>query len=289
MFTVHNRDVCSLISIAVFFCLLSPGTLPAQTGDIIIPERTAYIASLTTRPDSYENYRPKKNIQARRPSGQQKKRSSFIKIRKNTNIEPGKKNTVKKASRTHTVRPGDTLTGIARKTGTTVETLIACNKLKNKNAIKVGMSLKVPAAARTHLPPPVLKADPGKIAKSNNSPRFRWPVSSVINYHNDGRDGVKPIGIIITGKKGSPVLSSASGTVKKIGSMRGFGNYIVIAHKGRYSTVYANLDRISVASGDRVAAGNTIGRINSSNQKLHFQIDLEGKPENPLKYLPGNI
>ena len=107
-------------------------------------------------------------------------------------------------------------------------------------------------------------------------------------YKKDEFNGVRPIGIIITGTPGSAVLSSAPGVVKKIGQMRGFGKYVVINHAGRYATVYANLGEITVSEGEKILAGYMIGKINKSDKRIHFQIDFEGKPENPLKYLPKN-
>ena len=71
--------------------------------------------------------------------------------------------------------------------------------------------------------------------------------------------------------------------------MRGFGKYIVINHDGSYNTVYANLSEIRVSVGQTVQSGNIIGTIHNSDNKLHFQIDFEGKPENPLNFLHGNI
>ena len=290
MFTVHNRDVGRLVVIAVLCCILSPRTLSAKTSDIISTHKTEYFATTVAPRDSYENYLKRRRTKAIKETAPKNKSSAIKKIRYQKKICSITKTSEKnRACKRHTVRTGDTLTTIARRHATTVEALLSCNNLKNKNSIKIGMSLNIPAASTKHSSPRGQTTESQKVIKPKNSPRFQWPLNTVIRYRNDGLDGVKPIGIIITGKKGSPVLSSATGTVKKIGSMRGFGKYIVIAHEGRYSTVYANLDRVQVSSGERVTAGNAIGRINSFNQKLHFQIDFEGKPENPLKYLPGNM
>lgn len=51
---------------------------------------------------------------------------------------------VSSASNTYTVVKGDTLSKIAKKYGTTVDTLVALNGIKNKNLITVGQVIKLP-------------------------------------------------------------------------------------------------------------------------------------------------
>lgn len=178
------------------------------------------------------------------------------------------------------------MTAISKKHGVPVATLRSLNKLSNQNKITKGMIVKIPQKQSSSTPTGKNAIPSRLITAQKKDLRFQWPIKSIIDYRNDGLNGVKSIGIIITGKPGSTVLSSALGTVKKIGRMRGFGNYIVITHSGRYSTVYSNLDIIMVSPGDTVPAGNAIGKIGSTEQKMHFQIDREGKPEDPLQYLP---
>ena len=116
--------------------------------------------------------------------------------------------------------------------------------------------------------------------------KFIWPVHEVITYSNESLTGVKSIGITITGKPGSAIVSSASGVVRRIGHMRGYGKYIVITHKDRFATVYANLGAIMVTEGDHIDRGKIIAKISNEDKYIHFQIDREGKPTNPLNLLP---
>ncbi len=132
-----------------------------------------------------------------------------------------------------------------------------------------------------------------KIARTRNAgkiknipkikPKFNWPIKKIKTVKRDGQDGVKSIGIIITGKENSRILSSACGIVKKIGNMRGFGQYVIMKHMDRYFTIYSNLQTIFVREGQEIGSGKTIGKLNGN--KLHFQIDYSGRPEDPLKYL----
>jgi LysM repeat protein len=289
MFTVFNRDVIQQISITAFlFFILFTSTVLARSGKIIHEKKIEYFGKNKTTYESYEKH-PKVKVPYNKNEKRPKKRissdahyyKSSKKITKKT--APINNNIIR-----YTVQKGDTLTRISKKFNISVASIRSLNKLKNENNIKKGIILKIPATQVVSYQSQK-RMNNNQTSYDKDKPRFQWPVNQVIDYRNDGLNGVKPIGIIITGKPGSTVLSSAPGTVKKIGTMRGFGKYIVIHHSGRYASVYANLDQIMVSEGDKIKAGNTIGRINFFDRKLHFQIDLEGKPENPLKYLPKNI
>ncbi len=66
------------------------------------------------------------------------------------------------ATGSHAVRPGETLTGIARRYGTTVQAIAAANRLPNPNRIYPGQRLAVPgaAAASAAVPQPAVSAAP---------------------------------------------------------------------------------------------------------------------------------
>lgn len=177
------------------------------------------------------------------------------------------------------VKRGDNLYRIAGKFNTEIENILRINSIKNMNRIKAGRKIKIPLARKSER-----GSNPNSLAK--RSPAFRWPVKEVVKIRRDGQNGVKSIGIIITGRPGARILSSASGTVMKIGRMRGFGNYIVVKHKNRYITVYSNLSSINVHEGEKVRGGKSIGSMKRSDNKLHFQINYAGKPKNPLILLP---
>ncbi|PKL19129.1 MAG: hypothetical protein CVV49_02290 [Spirochaetae bacterium HGW-Spirochaetae-5] len=181
----------------------------------------------------------------------------------------------------YVVKSGDTLFSIAKKSGVTLNQIQDINDLKGSSIIYKGMKLKIPSRQ--------LKSE-GKASAVVNTdkvkPGFRWPLKKVRSYSPDGGNGVKSIGILIKGIPGGEVVASEDGVVKKVGYMRGYGNYIVVKHENRYITVYSNLLGIDVKAGDPVVKGCRIGKI-SDDMTLHFQIDREGKPENPIKLLPG--
>lgn len=190
-------------------------------------------------------------------------------------------------SATYRVRKGDTLFSIARRFHVAPPDLLSANGMTQRQVIKTGMRLKIPRQERIEKKRSVVDDKNEKSVISRAHPDFAWPVRTVESYRHDGSEGVRPLGIVIQTSSGAPVRSAASGTVQKIGYMRGFGNYIVIRHKGKYATVYAHLDTIAVEEGTDVVKGRMVGRVSDTFATLHFQIDYEGKPENPLNYLPN--
>lgn len=192
---------------------------------------------------------------------------------------------------TYTVKKGDTLYAISRKTGADVDAIIDLNSISG-GKIRPGMKLKIESCSGIASAP---VKQTGKAVKKDYDRRsslsaggssFSWPLKKVTDYKRDGNDDIKPIGIFITGTPGSEVVASMDGVIKKIGYMRGYGKYVAISHEGRYVTVYSNLSNINVREGIRVSRGGVIGTL-SSDRTLHFQIGHAGKPENPLKHLPA--
>lgn len=210
------------------------------------------------------------------------------KERKKTSVKY-KKSSASKKFKNYVVKNGDTLYGISRKFKVSSSEICSKNGIKNKNKIKKGLVLKIPLEKGKACSYAIKKeVEKDEIARKN-SPDFIWPMEFVDGYRKDEFNGIKSIGIIISGRQGSSIMSSADGVVKKIGWMRGFGNYVVVKHKDRYASVYSKLDSIVVNEGDLIKSGFTIGRIEKSSNEFHFQIDYAGKPENPLIYLPKKI
>jgi murein DD-endopeptidase MepM/ murein hydrolase activator NlpD len=101
-------------------------------------------------------------------------------------------------------------------------------------------------------------------------------------------------GMDIAAPNGRPIYAAAAGQIVMAGMRGGSGNYTCIAH-GTYqgsnlSTCYAHQSQILVSVGQRVNAGQLIGRIGttgtSTGYHLHFEVRLSGKPVNPADWLP---
>jgi lipoprotein NlpD len=97
-------------------------------------------------------------------------------------------------------------------------------------------------------------------------------------------------GVDLGGKAGDPVLAAAGGRVMYVGSgIRGYGNLVIIKHSSGFLSAYAHNRKILVKENQSVAKGQKIAELGDSDAdqaKLHFEIRRQGKPVDPLQYLP---
>ena len=96
-------------------------------------------------------------------------------------------------------------------------------------------------------------------------------------------------GIDITASSGTPVRSSAGGSVIYAGWLGGYGNLVVVDHGGGLSTAYAHNSSFASSVGQSVAAGQVIAYSgntgNSSGPHVHFEVRVNGSAVDPLGYL----
>lgn len=97
-------------------------------------------------------------------------------------------------------------------------------------------------------------------------------------------------GIDLGGNPGDPVLAAAAGKVLYTGNnVRGYGNLVIVKHNDTYLSAYAHNSKILVKENQNVARGQKIAELGASDAdqpKLHFEIRRQGKPVDPMKYLP---
>lgn len=95
--------------------------------------------------------------------------------------------------------------------------------------------------------------------------------------------------LTMSGAYGKPIYASAAGTVIYAGWSGGYGKVVKISHANGYSTWYAHMSSINVSTGDSVYQGQQIGRIgstgNSSGPHLHFELRINGRAVNAMKYI----
>jgi lipoprotein NlpD len=117
---------------------------------------------------------------------------------------------------------------------------------------------------------------------------FAWPVRGAILAGFDDANNKK--GIDIAGTAGEPIRAAAAGRVVYAGNgLRGYGNLIIIKHNAMYLTAYAHNRSLMVKEGDSVTKGQTIAEMGNSDADrvmLHFEVRRQGKPVDPMKYLP---
>jgi murein DD-endopeptidase MepM/ murein hydrolase activator NlpD len=105
-------------------------------------------------------------------------------------------------------------------------------------------------------------------------------------------------GVDIAYNQGSPILAADDGVVVAAsssvlnGQLVGYGNYIIVAHRNNFFSLYGHLLGYVVKAGDSVHQGQLLGYEgstgNSTGPHVHFEYRYGGQPTNPLPYLPPN-
>lgn len=199
---------------------------------------------------------------------------------------------------TYIVKKGDTLYGIAKRFGISVETLTILNKMSGSNTIKVGQVLTVPLATsgNTNQTTQTSKPSTDKTANLEDlkltdsrtydknkkaSKNLLWPVTAKEIQYLEG----KVSGVSITTNLNESVNIIREGTVMFCGIYRGFGNVVFVQSKTGYMYVYTNLDKINVEKGDTVKLNEKIGTVavdtRTSKPQLLFMVFKNGNPVDP--------
>lgn len=216
----------------------------------------------------------------------------------------------------YTVKAGDSLMSISRKSGVSYSNLIKINHLQKPYGIYTGQRIYLKSnsssesladrtpqkvvpvaggntqttnASSTSVPASVASV-PTKVvsgkSRSVSGVSWMWPARGTVirNFSSTNK------GIDIAGSRGQNVNAAASGQVVYSGNaLRGYGNLIIINHDNEYLSAYAHNDMLLVKEGQRVKKGQVIAKMGSTDASrvmLHFEIRYRGNSVNPRKYLP---
>ena len=181
------------------------------------------------------------------------------------------------------VRP---LTSAKPATGSTVPGPVASAPLKPPAAAQSVPAPGIVPALPPATPQAAAPAATAPAAKAAEGITLSWPAKgNVITQFAD--PGYK--GIALSGSEGDPVSAAADGRVVYSGNgLRGYGNLVIVKHDGDFLTAYAHNKSILVTEGQQVKRGQKIaelGKTDSDQPKLHFEVRKSGKPVDPLKFL----
>ncbi|PZW49338.1 murein DD-endopeptidase MepM/ murein hydrolase activator NlpD [Pseudomonas sp. URMO17WK12:I2] len=223
------------------------------------------------------------------------------------------------------VQRGDTLYSIAFRYGWDWKALAAHNAIAPPYLIRVGQvirfgsgsssrpvtastpSVSTPVVTTSGRPSTPVQAPPAQTSTRPSAPvvvapattpvepvqrsatGWAWPASGAI-IGRFSSNGSLNKGIDIAGELGQPVLAASGGSVVYAGSgLRGYGELVIIKHSDTYVSAYGHNRRLLVREGQQVKVGQQIAEMGSTGTdrvKLHFEIRRQGKPVDPMQYLP---
>ena len=221
----------------------------------------------------------------------------------------------------YVVKPGDTLFSIAFRYGWDYKELAARNGIAPPYTIRPGQAIRFSSGAgssttvvsgpssssrttvtRRPVTAPASSSKPATPAGTVSAPvvatvpaaeravgGWTWPANGVL-IGKFASNGSLNKGIDIAGDLGQPVFAASDGAVVYAGSgLRGYGELIIIKHSDTYVSAYGHNRRLLVREGQQVKAGQSIAEMGSTGTdrvKLHFEIRRQGKPVDPLQFLP---
>ena len=167
--------------------------------------------------------------------------------------------------------------------------------LKARDGVPVSVTAPPPVPVVTPAPdsPPPPKPVAPVVPADSGGIEWAWPTAGkLLANFSEANSGAQEMskGIDIAGKVGDPVQAAAAGKVIYVGTMAKYGNLAIVLHAGGYSSVYAHNSRIHVKEGQMVKRGQKIADLGNSDAdqpKLHFELRQQGKPVDPLKFLPA--
>lgn len=113
-------------------------------------------------------------------------------------------------------------------------------------------------------------------------------ISSRFGSRESIRDHVHK-GLDIAANYSAPIKVVSDGTVIFAGVSSGYGNFIKVDHGNNVVTCYGHCSKLLVSEGQKVSAGDIIGKVgstgNSTGNHLHFEIRINDVQVNPEKYL----
>lgn len=227
-------------------------------------------------------------------------------------IIPAKKADKRVTYESYTVKAGDTLYSIAKRSEITVDELRRLNSLDSSAVLKIGQNLKVPAQTATESTAPAQNAeasssglalsvpdtsssarnnlsligsdkDPRAYSKKNGDTSLVWPVKASEVVYVAG----KISGVALTGAKNEHVTAIRSGTVMFSGIYRGFGQVVFVQSANGLIYVYTGLDTLAVTKGQKVNYGQQLGIIGSDpisgKNLINLMVFKNGSPMDPAK------
>ncbi len=210
----------------------------------------------------------------------------------------------------HRVSKGETLFSLAWRYEKDLHKLARANGIRQPYTIYVGQRLNLDTsrvravsprttATKTRTLPSKTPTTKATVKRTTKTPttlpaslpskwRWQWPVPGRVSRHYSASGLFKGVDLQVV--PGQPVKAAAPGLVVYAGNgLRGYGELIIVKHSDIYLSAYAHSRKILVKEGQVVKAGQKISEAGgdpANSRRLYFEIRKDGKPVNPVQYLP---
>jgi len=121
--------------------------------------------------------------------------------------------------------------------------------------------------------------------------KLQWPLKQMKLSSGFGkRASGKHQGIDLQAAWGTPIYAAADGVVVYAGSqISGYGDTLIIRHRGDIATLYAHASTIIVKEGELVTRGQAVGYVgdtgNATGPHLHFEVRVHSAPTDPWSFV----
>jgi murein DD-endopeptidase MepM/ murein hydrolase activator NlpD len=179
---------------------------------------------------------------------------------------------------------------IEQAVGKTTETVEGATASPESGSPESGETQTVPSMMPLKSVAPSIalpEADPSALAMpldADTTSKFGWrgdPFHGRRKFHN---------GVDLRAAYGTEVPAAGSGTVTFAGEKGGYGLMVAVQHDNGIETRYAHLASAEVHVGDRIEAGQALGRVGSSGRStgphLHFEVLQNGQRVDPEQIAP---
>jgi lipoprotein NlpD len=173
-----------------------------------------------------------------------------------------------------------------------MENAPAAAKSSSGSVVTTGQTGPGPMPLPGPVSPPKPAPAPAPVSATTDGVDWTWPIAgNVIRGFVEGGNGNEMNrGVDLSGRKGEPIHAAATGKVTFVGTLRGYGDFLVIRHNADYISVYAHTSKILVKRDQDVVKGQKIAEVGSSDAdrpQLHFEIRHKSEPVDPVKLLPA--
>ncbi len=169
-------------------------------------------------------------------------------------------------------------------------------KLRQRRAEARALERMVSRLARLETPPRRVpeQASLVPVPLGSGQPKFAPPVpiGRLLRGYGRQRNPETGIewdnpGIDIAVERGTPVRAIAPGVVKTLTWLPTYQYVLILEHAGGFRSVYANLERVNVALGSSVTAGQILGSSGQTpeGEGIHFQLWQNRQRLDPLKWV----